>query len=127
MGLVVGLVCGHIAVRPANDKAVSSWIAPDPAWETAPLPLSCNNRKGRHDQGRDHKLGAGQWLADDRWRALPDQTQGALSRESYSKIEPDPDTGMPGGLGFATISGLTSLMRDNKDRQMMARMGGMKP
>jgi hypothetical protein len=33
---------------------------------------------------------------------------------------------MPGGLGFATISGLTSLMQDNKDRQMMARMGGMK-
>jgi hypothetical protein len=50
-----------------------------------------------------------------------------VSSQSYSKIEADPETGMPGGLGFATISGLTSLMRDNKDRQMLARMGGMKP
>jgi len=50
-----------------------------------------------------------------------------VSGESYSKIEPDPETGMPGGLGFATISGLSLLMRDNKDRQMFARMGGMKP
>jgi hypothetical protein len=49
-----------------------------------------------------------------------------VASESYSKIEPDPDSGMPGGLGFATISGLTLLMQDNKDRQMMARMGGMK-
>ena len=49
-----------------------------------------------------------------------------VSSESYSKIEPDPETGMPGGLGFGTISGLSLLMRDNKDRQMMARMGGMK-
>jgi len=49
-----------------------------------------------------------------------------VSSESYAKIEADPDTGIPGGLGFTTISGLTSLMRDNKDRQMFARMGGMK-
>jgi hypothetical protein len=44
-----------------------------------------------------------------------------VSSESYTKIEPDPDTGMPGGLGLATISGLTSLMQDNKDRQLFAR------
>jgi hypothetical protein len=50
-----------------------------------------------------------------------------VAGESYARIEPDPDTGMPGGLGFATISGLTMLMQDNKDRQMMARIGGMKP
>ncbi|HKQ44469.1 MAG TPA: hypothetical protein VJS47_03665 [Rhizomicrobium sp.] len=49
-----------------------------------------------------------------------------VSSQSYSKIEADPETGMPGGLGLATISGLTQLMQDNKDRQMMARMGGMK-
>ena len=49
-----------------------------------------------------------------------------VSSESYSRIEPDPETGMPGGLGFSTISGLSLLMRDNKDRQMFARMGGMK-
>lgn len=50
-----------------------------------------------------------------------------VASESYSKIEADPDTGMPGSLGFACHhSGLTMLMQDNKDRQMMARMGGMK-
>jgi hypothetical protein len=49
-----------------------------------------------------------------------------VSSESYSRIEPDPETGMPGGLGFTTISGLTLLMQDNKDRQMFARMGGTK-
>ena len=49
-----------------------------------------------------------------------------VASESYSKIEADPETGMPGGLGFSTISGLSLLMRDNKDRQMFARMGGMK-
>jgi hypothetical protein len=45
-----------------------------------------------------------------------------VSGESYSKIEPDPETGMPGGLGLATISGITMLMRDNKDRMVFARM-----
>ena len=49
-----------------------------------------------------------------------------VSGESYSKIEADPETGMPGGLGLGTISGITLLMQSNKDRQMMARMGGMK-
>ena len=49
-----------------------------------------------------------------------------VSGESYGKIVADPDTGMPSGLGLGTISGLTLLMQDNKDRQMMARMGGMK-
>jgi hypothetical protein len=45
-----------------------------------------------------------------------------VSGESYSKIEADPETGMPGGLGLTTISGLTMLMRDNKDRQVFVRM-----
>ena len=45
-----------------------------------------------------------------------------VSGESYAKIVPDPETGMPSGLGLATISGLTLLMQDNKDRQMFARM-----
>ena len=44
-----------------------------------------------------------------------------VSSESYSKIEADPETGMPGGLGLNTISGITMLMRDNKDRQVFAR------
>ena len=50
-----------------------------------------------------------------------------VASESYTKIIPDPDTGMPGGLGFATISGLTMLMQDNKDRLMMQRLIGGKP
>jgi hypothetical protein len=49
-----------------------------------------------------------------------------IASESYAKIQADPETGMPGGLGFSTITGLTLLMQDNKDRQMFARMGGMK-
>ena len=49
-----------------------------------------------------------------------------VSGESYAKIMADPESGMPGGLDLAKISGLTLLMQDNKDRQMMARIGGMK-
>ena len=49
-----------------------------------------------------------------------------VSGESYSKIIPDPDNGIPGGLGLATISGLTQLMRDNKDRQIFSKLGGPK-
>jgi hypothetical protein len=49
-----------------------------------------------------------------------------VSGETYAKIQPDPETGMPGSLGLGTISGLTLLMQDNKDRQMFARMGGPK-
>ena len=45
-----------------------------------------------------------------------------ISGESYSKIIADPDTGMPGGLGLATISGLTMLMQDNKDRLVFAKL-----
>lgn len=45
-----------------------------------------------------------------------------VSGESYAKIIADPDSGMPGGLGLATISGITMLMRDNKDRMIFARM-----
>ena len=45
-----------------------------------------------------------------------------VSSESYAKIEPDPQTGMPGGLGFTTISGLTMLMQENKDRLVFAKM-----
>jgi hypothetical protein len=31
---------------------------------------------------------------------------------------------MPGGLGLAKINGLTTLMRDNKDRLIFAKMKG---
>ena len=49
-----------------------------------------------------------------------------VSGESYAKIQADPETGMPNGLGFGTITGLTLLMQDNKDRQMFARIGAPK-
>ena len=44
-----------------------------------------------------------------------------VAGESYSKIAPDPDTGIPGGLGLTGISGFTMLMRENKDRMVFAR------
>jgi hypothetical protein len=47
-----------------------------------------------------------------------------VSGESYGKIQPDPDTGLPLGLGFETIPGFMMLMRDNKDRMTFARMSG---
>ena len=47
-----------------------------------------------------------------------------VSGESYSKIKPDPESEMPGGLGLATITGITSLMRANKDRLVFAKMKG---
>ncbi len=50
-----------------------------------------------------------------------------VAGESYSKIMPDPDNGIPTGLGLTTISGLTMLMRDNKDRQVFAKLNGPKP
>ena len=48
-----------------------------------------------------------------------------VSGESYSRIVPDPENSMPSGLGLATISGIATLMRENKDRMVFARM--MKP
>ncbi len=44
-----------------------------------------------------------------------------VAHACYGKIQPDADSGIPGGLGFTTISGLTLLMRENKDRQVFAR------
>jgi hypothetical protein len=43
--------------------------------------------------------------------------------ESYSKIEPDPETGFPMGLGFDKISGFSMLMEDNKHRAVFAKFG----
>jgi hypothetical protein len=45
-----------------------------------------------------------------------------LGGAAYAKIEPDPETGLPRGLGLDIIPGFTMLMRDNKDRQVFARM-----
>jgi hypothetical protein len=46
-----------------------------------------------------------------------------VAHESYDKIKPDADSGIPGGLGLTTISGLTHLMQENKDRQIFAKFG----
>ncbi|HTO41594.1 MAG TPA: hypothetical protein VL026_11510 [Rhizomicrobium sp.] len=45
-----------------------------------------------------------------------------ITTASYSKIDADPDTGLPGGLGLATTPGLTKLMQTNKDAQVFAKM-----
>ena len=45
-----------------------------------------------------------------------------VSGESYGKVVPDPETGLPQGLGFATIPSFSMLMQDNKDRMLIARM-----
>lgn len=42
----------------------------------------------------------------------------------YAKVQPDPETGWPLGLGFEGIPGFARLMQDNKDQQVFARMGG---
>jgi hypothetical protein len=43
---------------------------------------------------------------------------------AYGKLEPDPEGGPPRGLGLDTITGFAMLMRENKDRQVFARMTG---
>jgi hypothetical protein len=46
-----------------------------------------------------------------------------ITSESYNKIKPDAETGLPRGLGFDTISGFTQLMEDNKNRVVFAKLG----
>jgi hypothetical protein len=41
--------------------------------------------------------------------------------ESYAKIEADPETGFPRGLGFETMSNFSMLMEDNKNRAVFAK------
>ena len=43
-----------------------------------------------------------------------------ISGVPYAKIEADPDSGFPRGLGLDTISGFTMLMQDNKNRAVFA-------
>ena len=50
-----------------------------------------------------------------------------VAGESYAKIVADPDNGTPMGLKLDTLAGLSQLMQDNRDRQMMARMGSARP
>jgi hypothetical protein len=46
-----------------------------------------------------------------------------IAGESYVKIKPDPETGLPRGLGFDTITGFTQLMEDNKNRSVFTKLG----
>ena len=47
-----------------------------------------------------------------------------VAGQTYAKIVADPDGGLPSGLGFDSIPGITMLMRENKDRQAFTRMTG---
>ena len=47
-----------------------------------------------------------------------------VSGAAYAKVQPDPETGLPRGLGLDTIPGFTMLMRENKDRMVFAGMTG---
>jgi hypothetical protein len=44
-----------------------------------------------------------------------------ISGESYAKIELDPHSELPSGLGLTSITGFTKLMQDNKDRLVFAK------
>ncbi len=43
--------------------------------------------------------------------------------QSYGDIEADPENGLPLGLGFERMPAFSTLMRENKDRTMLAGMG----
>jgi hypothetical protein len=47
-----------------------------------------------------------------------------VKSESYDKIVYDEDAELPRGIGLTTISGLTKLMQDNKDRLTFAKLSG---
>jgi hypothetical protein len=47
-----------------------------------------------------------------------------IKSAGYKEIEADPDTGLPRGLGFDTISGFSSLIQDNKLRAVFAKKPG---
>jgi hypothetical protein len=47
-----------------------------------------------------------------------------IAGESYGKIEPEPETGLPLGLSLDSIPGFRMLMQENRDRQVFAGLGG---
>ena len=47
-----------------------------------------------------------------------------VAGQPYAKVQSDPDTELPSGLGLDTIPGFTMLMRENKDRMVFAKMTG---
>lgn len=46
-----------------------------------------------------------------------------LTGAAYGKVESDPDTGVPRGLGLVSIPGFTQLMQENRDRTVFNRLG----
>jgi hypothetical protein len=46
--------------------------------------------------------------------------------QPYPRIQPDPESGIPLGLGLDGSTAYTMLMRENKDRQVFARFTGAK-
>lgn len=47
-----------------------------------------------------------------------------VSGATYGQIQPDPESGLPRGLGFTSLQGFRMLMEDNKDRQVFAKFTG---
>ena len=47
-----------------------------------------------------------------------------VSGAPYGRIAPDPETGLPRGLGFTSLHGFRMLMEDNKDRMVFAKFTG---
>jgi hypothetical protein len=47
-----------------------------------------------------------------------------VAAEAYGKITYDDYAELPTGLGLSTISGLTMLMQDNKDRLAFSKLSG---
>lgn len=47
-----------------------------------------------------------------------------VSGAAYGAVEPDPEDGLPRGLGLETIPSITRLMQDNRDNMVFARMTG---
>ncbi len=47
-----------------------------------------------------------------------------LGGAAYAKVEADPDTGVPRGLGLVSIPGFTQLMQQNRDRMVFGSLGG---
>ena len=50
-----------------------------------------------------------------------------VSGAAYADVREDPDTGLPGGLGFEKIPSFAMLMRENRDQKVFANMGGGPP
>jgi hypothetical protein len=48
-----------------------------------------------------------------------------VAGQTYGKIQADPDTSLPLGMGLDTIPGFTMLMRENKDRMALSRLSGL--